>query len=163
MATYFCYEKVHRRTTRTAIVSYLLKTVTLFRLISTAWNVQIRSFCWSVFSRIRTEYGKIRSISPYSVQMRENTPYLSVFSSNAGKYGPEKTPICTLFKQWRDRFQISAASLTLISEWAPPSNKYLPSNKCHISKRSRYQKSDNNLTVTSWKWKWNKCTNYEKK
>ena len=28
---------------------------------------------WSVFSRIRTEYREIRSISPYSVQMRENT------------------------------------------------------------------------------------------
>ena len=27
---------------------------------------------WSVFSRIRTEYGKIRSTSPYSVRMREN-------------------------------------------------------------------------------------------
>ena len=35
--------------------------------------VQIRSFFWSVFSHIRTEYGEIRSISPYSVQMRENT------------------------------------------------------------------------------------------
>ena len=28
---------------------------------------------WSVFSRILTEYGDIRSISQYSVQMRENT------------------------------------------------------------------------------------------
>ena len=29
---------------------------------------------WSVYSRIRTEYGKIQSrISPYSVRMRENT------------------------------------------------------------------------------------------
>ena len=28
---------------------------------------------WSVFSRIRTEYGEIRSISPYSVQMLETT------------------------------------------------------------------------------------------
>ena len=28
---------------------------------------------WSVFSRIRTEYGEILRISPYSVQMRENT------------------------------------------------------------------------------------------
>ena len=28
---------------------------------------------WSVFSRIRTEYGEIPRISPYSVQMRENT------------------------------------------------------------------------------------------
>ena len=35
--------------------------------------------CWSVFSRIRTEYreirsrdGEVRSISPYSVEIREN-------------------------------------------------------------------------------------------
>ena len=27
---------------------------------------------WSVFSRIRTEYGEIRTFSPYSVRMREN-------------------------------------------------------------------------------------------
>ena len=30
-------------------------------------------FFWSVFSLIRTEYGEIRSIFPYSVRMRENT------------------------------------------------------------------------------------------
>ena len=30
-------------------------------------------FFWSVFSRIQTEYGKILSISPNSVRMRENT------------------------------------------------------------------------------------------
>ena len=30
-------------------------------------------FFWSVFSRIRIEYGEIRSISPYSVRIRENT------------------------------------------------------------------------------------------
>ena len=35
--------------------------------------VQIRSFFWSVFSRVRTEYGEIRSIPPYSFRMRENT------------------------------------------------------------------------------------------
>ena len=28
---------------------------------------------WSEFSLILTEYGEIRSISPYSFQMRENT------------------------------------------------------------------------------------------
>ena len=28
-------------------------------------SVQIRSFFWSIFSRIRTEYGEIRNISPY--------------------------------------------------------------------------------------------------
>ena len=27
---------------------------------------------WAAFSRIRIEYGEIQSISPYSVQMREN-------------------------------------------------------------------------------------------
>ena len=32
-------------------------------------------FFWSVFSCIWTEYGEIRSISPYSVRMRENTDH----------------------------------------------------------------------------------------
>ena len=36
-------------------------------------SVEIRSFFWSIPSRIWTEYGKILRISPYSVQMRENT------------------------------------------------------------------------------------------
>ena len=36
---------------------------------------------WSVFSRIRAEYGEIRSISLYSVRMRENT------DQNNSKYG----------------------------------------------------------------------------
>ena len=39
----------------------------------TAWSVQIWSFFWSVFSRIRTDNGEIRNISPYSVRMTENT------------------------------------------------------------------------------------------
>ena len=33
--------------------------------------VQIRSFFWSVFSRIRTEFGEILHISLYSVRIRE--------------------------------------------------------------------------------------------
>ena len=37
---------------------------------------------WSIFSRIRTEYGEMRSISPYSVRMRENT------DQNNSEYGP---------------------------------------------------------------------------
>ena len=36
-------------------------------------SVQIWSFFWFVFSRIRTEYREILRISPYSVRMRENT------------------------------------------------------------------------------------------
>ena len=35
--------------------------------------VQIQSFFWSVFSRIRTKYGEILRICPYSVRIRENT------------------------------------------------------------------------------------------
>ena len=34
---------------------------------------QIRSNFWSLFSLIRTEYGEILCISPYSVRMREST------------------------------------------------------------------------------------------
>ena len=41
-------------------------------------SVQLRSFFWSVFSSIRPEYG-------------------AVFSLNAGKYGPEKTPYLDTF------------------------------------------------------------------
>ena len=37
---------------------------------------------WSAFSYIRTEYREIRSISPYSVQMRENA------DQNSSEYGP---------------------------------------------------------------------------
>ena len=36
---------------------------------------------WSVFFRIRTEYGEILRISPYSVWMRENT------GQNNSEYG----------------------------------------------------------------------------
>ena len=50
-------------------------------------SVQIRSFFWSVFSRIRTEYGEILRISPYSVRMQENTDQ-------------KKLRIWTLFTQW---------------------------------------------------------------
>ena len=44
-------------------------------------SVQIRSFFWYVFFRIRTEYGEIRS----------------VFTTNPGKYGSEKTPYLDTF------------------------------------------------------------------
>ena len=50
-------------------------------------SVQIWSFFWSVFSHIRTE--------------RTDTSYLSVFSPNVGKYGPEKLRIWTNFTQWK--------------------------------------------------------------
>ena len=57
-------------------------------------SVQIGSFFWSVISRIRTEYGEIRSmlsISPYSAQMPENMDQ-------------KKLRIWTLFKQQLPNF-----------------------------------------------------------
>ena len=51
-------------------------------------SAQIRSFFWSVFSHIRTEYGGLRSKSQYSVLIRENTDQ-------------KKLRILTLFTQWQ--------------------------------------------------------------
>ena len=61
----------------------------LQRIRWTLWKIwfTLRKNClyselfWSAFSRIRTEYGKIRSISPYSVRMRENA------GQNNSEYG----------------------------------------------------------------------------
>ena len=50
-------------------------------------SVRIRSFFWSAFSRIWTEYGETLRISQYSVQMRENTDL-------------KKLRIWILFTQW---------------------------------------------------------------
>ena len=50
-------------------------------------GVQIRSFFWSVFSRIRTEYVDFRRKSSYSVRIRENMDQ-------------KKLRIWTLFIQW---------------------------------------------------------------
>ena len=47
-------------------------------------SLQTRISFWSVFPRIRTKYGEILRISPYSVRMRE-------------KYGPEITPYLSTF------------------------------------------------------------------
>ena len=50
-------------------------------------SVKIRRFFWSVFSHTRTEYGEIRSISPHSIRIRENTQQ-------------KKLRIWTHFTQW---------------------------------------------------------------
>ena len=51
-------------------------------------GVQIRSVFWSVFSCTRTEYRDLRSKSPYSVRIQENTDQKIL-------------RIWTLFTQWR--------------------------------------------------------------
>ena len=51
---------------------FLITTKTCLFLLHCVKCVQIRSIFWSVFSRIRTEYGDILCIPPYSVRMWEN-------------------------------------------------------------------------------------------
>ena len=62
--------------------------------------VKIQSYFRSVFSRIRNEYG--------------DTKYLSVFSPNAGKYGPEITPYLDTFHAVIEMSNHSSTSLACI-------------------------------------------------
>ena len=67
----------HSNTNEKYLIINPLECVSLIR-----WNQYLqwtlRKKCpyselfWSVISRIRTDYGEIRIISPYSVQMQEN-------------------------------------------------------------------------------------------
>ena len=61
-------------------------------------SVQIRSFFWSIFSRIQAQYREILCISPYSVRMRENTDQ-------------KKLRIWTLLTQWSFPTKISRKQL----------------------------------------------------
>ena len=54
-----------------ATVSKICSDISAFR--HCVKNVQIRSFFWTVFSCIRDKYGDLRSKSPYSVRIQENT------------------------------------------------------------------------------------------
>ena len=47
-------------------------TSQLLSLLTLRKNCLYSEFFWPVFIRIRTEYGEILRISPYSVPMREN-------------------------------------------------------------------------------------------
>ena len=53
----------------------------IFRTLALREKNPYLELFWSVFSRIRTEYGKILRISPCLVRMRENT------DQNNSKYG----------------------------------------------------------------------------
>ena len=64
----------------TACAYFLSQIAWLLEIFSKIPEFKLRKMCpysellfWSVFSRIRTEYGEMRSISPYLVRMREST------------------------------------------------------------------------------------------
>ena len=69
----------HSRTLNNQINKIHEKALRLVYKDETFLSFALRKRCrysklfWSAFSRIWTEYGEIRSISPYSVGMRENT------------------------------------------------------------------------------------------
>ena len=50
-------------------------------------SVQIRSFFWSVTSHIRTEYGKIRSISPFWVSLCIQSEYRKIRTRKNSVFG----------------------------------------------------------------------------
>ena len=56
-------------------------------------------------------------IFPHSDWIRKDTPYLSVFSPNAGKYGPEKLQIWIFFTQiqWKEKIFTLRKTLTHFS------------------------------------------------
>ena len=64
----------------------ILKNAIIILKLHCVKSVQIRSFFWSVLSRIQAEYGDLQSQSSYSVRIRENTDQ-------------KKFRIWTLFKQ----------------------------------------------------------------
>ena len=63
----------------------------------------------------------------HSDWIRRDTKYLSVFSPNAGKYGPEKTPYLDTFTQWIDSIfspqDQEFSVLILRSLWLPMRGK----------------------------------------
>ena len=78
---------VNLRTALKARTLSLFMDMVLLLKVHYVKSVQIRSFFWSVFSGIRTEYEDLLRKSPYSVRMRENTDH-------------KKLLIWTLFTQW---------------------------------------------------------------
>ena len=61
-----------------------------------------RDFCFETFTALKVSVFGVFLVHFFSHldRKRRVAKYLSVFSSNAGKDGPEKLRICTLFTQW---------------------------------------------------------------
>ena len=67
------------------------KSLTIYHCVK---RVRIRSYSGSYFSRIRTEYGELRSISTYAIQMRENT------NQNNSEYGHFLRSVCNFWHKY---------------------------------------------------------------
>ena len=71
----------------------VFKTICLFNL-SLRVKCPYSELFWFVFSRIRTEYWQLRSISTYAIQMRENT------NQNNSEYGHFLRSVCNFWHKY---------------------------------------------------------------
>ena len=82
----FDINKIHSSTKKSDVIYIMyIWTERRNKRCTTAWKVSVFRVIWSTFSRIRTEF--------------RDTPYLSVFSPNAEKCGPEKLRIRIILTQ----------------------------------------------------------------
>ena len=73
-------------------------------------SIQMRSFFWSVFFHVRTEYGDLRSKSPYPVRIRENMDQKKLRIWKLFTYTTKLGRILTLRRRYRT--QTPKSSLT---------------------------------------------------
>ena len=103
-------------------------------------SVQIRSFFWSVFSCIQTEYRETLPVFPYSVRMRKNT-------------NQKKLRIWTLFPQWRYRSEAAVLQMIfkvgVLNNLATFAGKHLCFQVCNF-RPSILLKRDSNTGVFLW-------------
>ena len=102
-------------------------------------SVQIRSFFWSVFFCIWTEYGYSHHKSPYSVQIRKNTDQ-------------KKLHIWTLFSQWYKNIE----KLQLVREMI---TQVVVCCAIIILRTLQYDSNRFKQTTSTWCWSKSNTTN----
>ena len=75
-------------------------------------SLRIRSFFSTLFSRIRTEFGQIHRISPYSIQTRKNTEYEKKFNTKTFR-AVLAISFCLMLKQFMTVFIASCLSFAV--------------------------------------------------
>ena len=90
-------------------------------------NIKVTNTVWKVY--VLEVF--LACIFPHSNWLRRDTPYLSVFSLNTGKYGPEKLRIRTLMTQC---WQNSLTTKIAICSW-----KFVPFNKVALPKAKIFE------------------------
>ena len=102
-------------------------------------NIKVKSggrdFCFETFTALKVSVFGVFLVHIFSHldRKRRVTKYLSVCSSNAGKYGPEKLRICTLFTHWfflPDVYALNYCPLRVYMYWQDFSEYMSFESKC---------------------------------